>query len=105
MFFLLPIRNVQDYEKGKDMKINSEISGVINLVRKDGDYRKKAEEMTEDKRKVADIVTVENNAASRSYVENVEQARALLSNVMSGIKESSPTLHSLNQYRITQLIS
>jgi hypothetical protein len=101
----LPIRNLQDCEKGKDMKINPEISSVINLVRKDADYHKKTEEKAEDQRKVADIVSVENNAASRSHVENVEQARALLSDVMNGMEDSSPSLHNLDQYRITQLIS
>jgi len=87
------------------MKISSEMSGIINLVRKDADYHKKTEDKAEGQRKVADIVTVENKAASRSHVENVEQARALLSEVMNGIGGSSPSLHSLNQYRIAQLIS
>ncbi len=87
------------------MKINPEISSVINLIRKDADYNKKTEEKAEDQRKVADIITVENNAASRSYVENVEQARALLSDVMNDIEDSSPSVHNLNRYRISQLIS
>lgn len=87
------------------MKINPEISSVINLVRKDSDYSKKNEEKVEDQRKVADIVSVENSAASRTYVENVEQARALLSDVMNGMDDSSASLHSLNQYKISQLIS
>lgn len=86
------------------MKINPEMPSVINLVRKDADCNK-SEKKVEDQRKVTDIVSVENNAASRSYVENVEQARSLLSDVMNGLEDSSTSLHNLNQYRITQLIN
>lgn len=87
------------------MKINPEVSSVINLIKRDAEYNKKTEEKTESQQKVADIVSVENSVASHSYVENVEQARALLSDVMSEIEDSSSSLHNLNQYRISQLIS
>jgi hypothetical protein len=101
----LPIRGLKNSEEGRDMKINPEISSVINLIKKDGDYYKKTEDKTEDQRKVADIVSVENSAASGSQVENVEQARALLTDVMNGMGKSSSSVHNLNQYRISQLIS
>ncbi len=87
------------------MKINSEISNVINLVKKEEDYQKKTREKEESQDRVTDIVSVENRAASRSDVENVEEARVLLSDVMKGMEKSTSSPHNLNQYRISQLIS
>lgn len=87
------------------MKINPEISSVINMVSKENGYQKKSQESKEEQQKVADIISVENTAASRSNVANVEEARALLSDVMSDIGNQSTDVHDLNQYRISQLIS
>ncbi|HOO45617.1 MAG TPA: hypothetical protein PLM29_05255 [Deltaproteobacteria bacterium] len=87
------------------MKINPEISSVINMVSKENTYQKKSQEALEEKQKVEDIVSVENTAASRSDVANVEEAKALLADVMSTIEKSSTDVHDLNQYRISQLIS
>lgn len=86
------------------MKINPEISSVINLVKKEDSYQKKTNE-SDARSEVADVVTVENKAASRTYVDSVEEARVLLSDVMKRMESSSSSPHTLNQYRISQLIS
>lgn len=88
------------------MKINPEISSVINLVKKEENYQQKTKEKEDSRQdRVADIVSIENKAASRSDVENVEEARVLLSDVMKGMEKSASSPHNLNQYRISQLIS
>ncbi len=87
------------------MKINPEISSVINLVKKDSDYQKKSEARGEEQKNVEDIVSVENKVASRSDVENVEEARVILSDVMKEIDRTSSSVHNLNTGRISQLIS
>jgi hypothetical protein len=87
------------------MKISSEMPSVINLVKKDEEYQKKTKGAGEAKSTVSDVVSVENKAASRSQVENVDEARVLLSDVMKDMGKTSASVHNLNQYRISQLIS
>ena len=87
------------------MKINSEISSVINMVKKENEYQKRTQETGELQQRVEDIVSVENAVASRSHVENVEEARALLNDVMKDMENTSTGVHELNQYRISKLIS
>lgn len=87
------------------MKINPEISSVINLVRKEDDFQKKDGEKVEARSRMEDVISVENRAASRPGTRNVEEARELLSQVMKEMESASPSVHNLNQYRISQLIS
>ena len=87
------------------MKINPEISNVINLVKKDADHQKKTQEKVESQSRMEDIISVENRAASRSKAESVEEARELLADVMRRMENSSADVHNLNQHRISQLIS
>ena len=54
---------------------------------------------------MADIISIENKAASHPAVESVEEARELLTDVMSKLENTSPSVHNLNHYRISQLIS
>lgn len=86
------------------MKISSEMSSVLNLVKKDEGYRERVRENDEGRSAVTDVVSVENKAASRSRVESVEEARALLSEVMREMGKASSSVHNLNQSRISQLI-
>ena len=86
------------------MKINPEISSVINMVKKENGYQERTRE-TGEQQKVEDIVSVENAVASRSHVENVEEARALLSDVMKDMENTSTGVHELNQYRISKLMN
>ena len=64
------------------MKISSEMPSVLNLVKKDEEYRNRASDKGDGRSAVTDVVSVENKAASRSRVESVEEARALLTDVM-----------------------
>jgi hypothetical protein len=88
------------------MKINPEIANVINVVSKDKET--KGQKKVADERKpggMADIVTVENKQASRSKVENVEQAKQLLDDVTKRLQDSSSGLYNLNSSRVSKLIS
>jgi len=87
------------------MKINSEMSSVINLVKKDEEYQKRTSDSSESGSAVTDVVSIENKAASRSPVASVDEARVLLSDVMKGMAKASSSVHNLNQDRISQLIS
>jgi hypothetical protein len=88
------------------MKINPEIANVINVVSKDKEA--KGQKKTEDETKLsgmADIVTVENKQASRSKVENVEQAKQLIEDVTKRLRDNSSGLYHLNSSRVSKLIS
>ena len=87
------------------MKINPEISSVVNLVKKEDDYQRKAQEKVESQSRMVDIISIENKAASHPAAENVEEARVLLSDVLKEMESSSPSVHNLNHERISQLIS
>jgi hypothetical protein len=54
---------------------------------------------------VTDRVSVENKAASGSRVQNVDEARVLLSDVMKEIGKTTSSVHNLNSERISQLIN
>jgi hypothetical protein len=86
------------------MKINPEIANVVNVITKDKETQKK----TEDERKlskVSDIVSVENKQASRSRVENVEQAKQLLGDVTKRLGNNSSELYNINSSRVSKLFS
>jgi hypothetical protein len=88
------------------MKIYPEIANVINILTKDKDdqYQKKLQdEQYHDS--VADIVSVENKQASRPRVENVEEAKAILTQVTENMENVSLDLYTLNLQRISNLIS
>ncbi len=88
------------------MKIHPEIANVVNIVTKDKDaqYQKKSQE-TRYQVGVADIISVENKQASRPRVENVEEAKEILTQVTDNMENVSSELYSLNQQRIAKLIS
>ena len=85
------------------MEINSEMPSVINLVKKEEEYQKRAKEQ-EGRNSVTDVVSVENKAASRSAVKSLEEAEFLLSDVMKRMEKASSSVHTLNQSRIFQLL-
>ena len=88
------------------MKVNPELGNVINIVTKgkDSQYQKKAND-ARSQDQVADIVSVENKQASRSRVENVEEAKKLLSDVTRDMESASSGLYNLNFQRISQVVS
>jgi hypothetical protein len=87
------------------MKVNSDMPSVINLIQRDEEYQKKAREKDASVNRVTDVVSVENKAASRSHVDNVDAARALMSDLMRDIGKTSSSVHNLDQNRISKLIS
>jgi hypothetical protein len=88
------------------MKVNPELGNVINLItkEKDPEYKKKTQDVRSQDR-IADIVSVENKQASASRVENVEEAKRILSSVTKGIENVSSGLYSLNYQRVSKVIS
>jgi ArsR family metal-binding transcriptional regulator len=88
------------------MKVNPELGNVINIItkEKDSEYNKKTQDVRSQDR-IADIVSVENKQASGSRVENVEEAKKILSSVTKGIENVSSGLYSLNYQRVSKVIS
>jgi hypothetical protein len=88
------------------MKVNPELGNVINIItkEKDSEYNKKTQDVRSQDR-IADIVSVENKQASGSRVENVEEAKRILSSVTKGIENVSSGLYSLNYQRVSKVIS
>jgi ArsR family metal-binding transcriptional regulator len=88
------------------MKVNPELGNVINIItkEKDSEYKKKTQDVRSQDR-IADIVSVENKQASVSRVENVEEAKRILSSVTKGIENVSSGLYSLNYQRVSKVIS
>jgi hypothetical protein len=88
------------------MKVNPELGNVINVItkEKDAEYKKKIQDLKSQDR-IEDIVSVENKQASGSRVENVEEAKKILSNVTKGIENVSSGLYRLNYQRVSKVIS
>jgi ArsR family metal-binding transcriptional regulator len=88
------------------MKVNPELGNVINIItkEKDSEYKKKTQDVRSQDR-IADIVSVENKQASVSRVENVEEAKRILSSVTKGIENVSSGLYSLNYQRVSKVLS
>ncbi|HWR68468.1 MAG TPA: hypothetical protein VN416_05555 [Desulfomonilia bacterium] len=87
------------------MKVNPELGNVIKIVAKETEeqYARK----TQDKgnhEMIEDIVSVENKKASRSRIENVEEAKKILSFVTKDMESASSGLYSLNFQRISRMI-
>ena len=89
------------------MKITPELANSITVVNreKEGSGPQKASGSSSVDPGVVDIVSVENMQAARSRVETVEEAKNILYLVTGNMKDVSQDLYSLNQYRISQIIS
>jgi hypothetical protein len=88
------------------MKVNPELGNVINVITKERDaqYKQKTQDARSQDR-IADIVSVENKQASGSRVENVEEAKKILSYVTKNIENVSSGLYSLDYQRVSKAIS
>jgi ArsR family metal-binding transcriptional regulator len=88
------------------MKVNPELGNVINIItkEKDSEYKKKTQDVRSQDR-IEDIVSVENKQASVSRVENVEEAKRILSSVTKGIENVSSGLYSIDYQRVSKVIS
>jgi len=88
------------------MKVNPEVGSVINIITKEKDAQnQKKTQDARSKDRIADIVSVENKQASRSRVENVDEAKQILSNVTKDMEKSSSGLYNLNYQRVSKVIS
>lgn len=87
------------------MKVNPEMGNIVNVItkEKDAQYQKRAED-ARAKELIADIVSVENKNASRSRVENVDEAKQILSQVTKEMENVSNSLYSLNFQRVSMVI-
>jgi ArsR family metal-binding transcriptional regulator len=85
------------------MKINPEINNIIKIVKNDQPQDRRVEKTTDQGQK-ADIVTLENRQASASQIENVNQAKDLLSDVVKGMGEAPDKLYNLSFQRIMNLV-
>jgi len=88
------------------MKVNPEIGSVVNIVNKDKDtqnQKKTKDASSQDQ--IADVVSVENKQASRSRVENVDEAKQILSNVTKDMGKSSSGLYNLDYQSVSKVIS
>lgn len=85
------------------MKVNPEASTVINIVKQSSPQPRKAES-SDQKQRIADTITLENKQASTSRVQNVEEAKNMLNQVVNDIQSSVSNLHSMNLERVINLI-
>jgi hypothetical protein len=88
------------------MKVNPEMGNVINIItkEKDSEFKKRTQDVRSQDR-IEDIVSVENKQASASRVENVEEAKKILSYVTKGIENVSSGLYSLDYQRVSKVIN
>jgi diphthamide synthase (EF-2-diphthine--ammonia ligase) len=88
------------------MKVNPELGNVINIItkEKDSEFKKRTQDVRYQDR-IEDIVSVENKQAAASRVENVEEAKKILSYVTKGIENVSSGLYSLDYQRVSKVIN
>ncbi|MCK7479736.1 MAG: hypothetical protein M0C28_22380 [Candidatus Moduliflexus flocculans] len=88
------------------MKVNPELGNVINIItkEKDSEFKKRTQDVRSQDR-IEDIVSVENKQAAASRVENVEEAKKILSYVTKGIENVSSGLYSLDYQRVSKVIN
>jgi hypothetical protein len=88
------------------MKVSPELSSAINIITKNSDtqYQKKTLD-ARSRETVADIISVENKQASQSRVENVDEAKRLLSSITKDMENASSQLYNLDFQRISSVIS
>lgn len=88
------------------MKVNPEMGNVVNVITKgkDDQYARKTQDALSRER-IEDIISVENKQASRSRVENVEEAKEILALVTRDMGGASSRLYTLNEQRIARVIS
>jgi hypothetical protein len=87
------------------MKVNPELGNVINIITKEKDSQYKKTQDVRSQDRIEDIVSVENKQASGSRVENVEEAKKILSYVTKGIENVSSGLYSLDYQRVSKVIN
>ncbi len=88
----------------KAVKINPEIINNIHIMKQDQKADKKTEGVDKQQQKAADIISLENKHASKSHVDNVDQAKTLMSKVLKDLPSNTSGLYDLNLQRAINLV-
>lgn len=86
------------------MKINPEMANLVNVVRKESGQNRKPS-ATGDEKKIADIITVENQRAAATEVDTMEQAKSLIAEVNRDLGDNPDDVYALNSRRVMSLLS
>lgn len=86
------------------MKINPEIINNIHIIKQDQKADKKTQGVSKQQQKIADVISLENKHASKSHVDNVDQAKTLLSKVLKDLPSNTSGLYDLNLQQVMSLI-
>ena len=86
------------------MKINPEAGTLINVLKQGDKPEKKTVEANGQKQKIADSISLENRQASNIKVQNVEEAKEILTQVVGSMNGQVSGLHNLNLQRVMNLI-
>lgn len=86
------------------MKINPEVGTLINIVKQGDKFEKKSVDANAQRKTIADFISLENRQASSTKVENVEDAKEMLSQVVDKMPSQSTNLYTLNLQRVMSLI-
>jgi hypothetical protein len=86
------------------MKINPEAGTLINVLKQGEKPEKKTIDANVQKQKIADSISLENRQASNNQVQNVEDAKEILTQVVGNMPSQVTGLHTLNLQRVINLI-
>ena len=86
------------------MKINPNAETMINVLKQDDKFEKKTLEAKTEKQKIADSISIENRQASNNQVQNVEDAKEILTQVVGTLSDQFSGVHTLNLQRVMNLI-
>ncbi|MEN6475426.1 MAG: hypothetical protein ABFD81_15545 [Syntrophaceae bacterium] len=86
------------------MKINPEVGTLINVLKQGEKPEKKTVEANLQKQKIADSISLENRQASNNEVQNVEDAKEILTQVVGNMPSQASGLYTLNLQRVINLI-
>lgn len=86
------------------MKINPEAGTLINVLKQGEKPEKKTIDANVQKQKIADSISLENRQASNNKVQNVEDAKEILTQVVGNMPSQVTGLHTLNLQRVINLI-
>jgi len=86
------------------MKINPGSETIINILKQGEKSEKKTVEARVEKQKIADSISLENRQASNNHVQNVEDAKEILTQVVGNLNGQISGLYTLNLQRVVNLI-
>jgi hypothetical protein len=86
------------------MKINPDAETMINVLKQGDKFEKKTLEARSQKQKIADSISIENRQASNNQVQNVEDAKEVLTQVIGSLSDQASGVHALNLQRVMNLL-